>query len=166
MIALALSLPGKIGFLFSPAMLHRLLALRHDLHQHPELSFQEKRTAERLYAELSQLRPSQLERVAGTGIIARICGRDPQAPVVALRGDIDALPIQEETGLPWASVHAGVMHACGHDVHATWAIGAANLLTGNPARGDVLIILQPAEETGQGAEAILQSGALKDVQAI
>ena len=72
----------------------------------------------------------------------------------------------EATGLPWASVHAGVMHACGHDVHASWAIGAAYLLTAMPARGDVLIVLQPAEETGRGASAILRSGALEKARAI
>ncbi|HEX5436647.1 MAG TPA: M20 family metallopeptidase, partial [Gemmatimonadaceae bacterium] len=92
--------------------------------------------------------------------------RDPVLPLVALRGDIDALPIQEETGLPFASERAGVMHACGHDVHATWAVGAAHLLSHDPAPGDVLIVLQPAEETGHGAEAMLASGALDGVGAI
>jgi hippurate hydrolase len=161
-----LDLPEKIYALFSPHLQSRLVALRHDLHQHPELSFQEKRTAEKLYAELERLQPAQLERVAQTGVIARVRGRDPQAPVVAIRGDIDALPIQEETGLPWASVNPGVMHACGHDVHATWAVGAAQLLSENSAPGDVLIVLQPAEEIGRGARTILQSGVLEKVQAI
>jgi amidohydrolase len=85
---------------------------------------------------------------------------------VAVRGDIDALPISEETGLPFASENPGVMHACGHDVHATWAVGAAHLLTACPAAGDVLIVLQPAEETGRGAQAVLESGALDGVAAI
>jgi hippurate hydrolase len=161
-----LNLPEKIHALFSPHLQSQLVALRRDLHQHPELSSQEKRTAEKLYAELGQSQPAQLERVAETGVIARMRGRDPQAPAVAIRGDIDALPIQEETGLPWASVRAGVMHACGHDVHASWAVGAAHLLTENPARGDVLIVLQPAEEIGRGAQAILQSGVLHQVAAI
>jgi hippurate hydrolase len=87
-------------------------------------------------------------------------------PVVAVRGDIDALPVQEATGLPFASRRAGVMHACGHDVHASWAVGAAHLLAREPAVGDVLIVLQPAEETGRGALAILESGALDNVAAI
>jgi hippurate hydrolase len=86
--------------------------------------------------------------------------------VVAVRGDIDALPIQEATGLPYASTVSGVMHACGHDVHATWAVGAAALLAEQPAEGDVLIVLQPAEETGKGALGILESGALDSVAAI
>jgi hippurate hydrolase len=85
---------------------------------------------------------------------------------MAIRGDIDALPIQEETGLTFASANAGVMHACGHDVHATWAVGAAALLATRPARGDVVIVLQPAEEIGRGASAVLESGALDDVKAI
>ena len=112
------------------------------------------------------MRPREINRVAGTGVIARIPGRDSGAPLVALRGDIDALPIQEETGLPFSSGNAGVMHACGHDVHATWAVGAAHLLSERPAAGDVLIVLQPAEEIGQGAAAVMASGALDGVAAI
>jgi len=104
--------------------------------------------------------------VAGTGLVARIRGRNPAAPVVAVRGDIDALPIQEATGLPYASQTPGVMHACGHDVHASWAVGAAYLLARTPATGDVLVVLQPAEETGEGAAAVLASGALDGVAAI
>jgi hippurate hydrolase len=98
--------------------------------------------------------------------VARIAGRDAGAPVVAIRGDIDALPIAEQTGLAFASSAAGVMHACGHDVHATWAIGAAMDLLRSPAEGDVLIVLQPAEEIGAGAAAVLASGVLDDVRAI
>lgn len=161
-----LNLPSRAAALFSIEQTNTLLALRRDLHQHPELSLQEHRTAARLYSELEKLRPCELTRVAGTGVVARIKGRNSNAPLVAIRGDIDALPIQEETGLPWASAHAGVMHACGHDVHASWAIGAAQLLAQNPARGDVLIILQPAEEIGKGAAAILESGVLNNVAAI
>lgn len=109
--------------LFSSSTREELLELRRDLHRHPELSFQEERTAAKLYESLERLKPKSLDRIAGTGVVARLEGRDPEAPVVALRGDIDALPIQEDTGLDFASVYAGVMHACGHDVHATWAVG-------------------------------------------
>ncbi len=144
----------------------RLLILRRDIHRHPELAFEEERTAARLCDELAKLDPVSLQRVAGTGVVARIRGEDPAAPVVAVRGDIDALPIQEDTGLEFSSENPGVMHACGHDVHATWAVGAAYLLSERPARGDVLVLLQPAEETGQGAEAVLQSGALDSAVAI
>lgn len=143
-----------------------MVALRRDIHQHPELSFAESRTAELLERALATLEPVSVQRVAGTGVVARIKGRRRDAPVVAVRGDIDALPIQEATGLAFSSVNAGVMHACGHDVHAAWAVGAAHLLAAQPAAGDVLVVLQPAEETGEGAAAVLKSGALDDVAAI
>ncbi len=140
--------------------------LRRDLHQNPELAFAESRTCAALEQALAMARPVSVQRVAGTGLVVRIRGLDSSAPVVAVRGDIDTLPIQEATGVPFASQNAGVMHACGHDVHASWAIGAAYLLANLPAAGDVLVVLQPAEETGQGAAAVLQSGALNGVAAI
>jgi amidohydrolase len=152
--------------LFSPALRAALLELRHEIHRDPELAFQEERTATRLEGALRLLRPKQLHRVAGTGVVARIAGRDARAPVVAIRGDIDALPIHEGTGLEYSSRNTGVMHACGHDVHATWAVGAAHLLSQRPAAGDVLIVLQPAEETGKGAQAVMESGAVDDASAI
>ncbi len=158
--------PGALAALFPPARRDALLALRRDLHQHPELAFAESRTAAALERALTALRPVSIERVAGTGVVARLRGLDPGAPVVAVRGDIDALPIQEATGLPYASTHDGLMHACGHDVHASWAVGAAHLLAERPAEGDVLVVLQPAEETGTGAAAILATGALDGVAAI
>jgi amidohydrolase len=113
----------------------RLVGLRRELHANPELSSEEEETARRLTAALEELSPARLDRVAGTGVVARIRGRDRGAPVVAVRGDIDALPIQEATGLPFASRRPGVMHACGHDVHASWAVGAAHLLARQPATG-------------------------------
>jgi len=152
--------------LFKSDQMARLIDLRRALHRHPELSWKEERTADRLEASLRSIGIDEIQRVAGTGIVARIPGTDRDAPVTAIRGDIDALPIQEATGLPYASEIPGVMHACGHDVHATWTIGAATLLAKNPARGDVLIVLQPAEEVGNGAPAILASGALDGVVAI
>lgn len=157
--------PSHVAKLFSDRQRDALLALRRELHQHPELAFAEERTCQTLERALLT---EQLvsERIAGTGLVARIKGRNPNAPVVALRGDIDALPIQEATGVSYASQHDGVMHACGHDVHASWAVGAAYLLANEPAAGDVLIILQPAEEIGQGATAVLESGTLRDVAAI
>lgn len=144
----------------------RLVALRRDLHRHPELSWKEERTAQRLESALRSSGIADIRRVAGTGVVARVPGTDRGAPVTAIRGDIDALPIQEATGLPYASEIPGVMHACGHDVHATWAVGAAMLLVRRPARGDVLVVLQQAEEVGNGAPAILDSGVLDGVQAI
>lgn len=158
--------PGPIASLFDDSLCRRLVALRRDLHQHPELSGEERRTADRLYEELAVLEPAALDRVADTGLVARIAGTDRGAPPVAIRGDTDALPIQEETELPFSSRHPGVMHACGHDVHAAWTVGAAHLLAARPARGDVLIVLQPAEEIARGALAVLASGALDGVSAI
>src|SRR5919201_646304 len=162
----ALGLPAAVERLFPAELRQSLIALRRDLHRHPELSGTEERTATRLAEALFPLRPASLERVASTGVVARIRGRDPGAPAVAVRGDIDALPVREATGLPYASENDGVMHACGHDVHATWAVGAAYLLTSAPAAGDVLVVLQPAEETGSGALAVLESGALGEARAI
>ncbi|HEX5409358.1 MAG TPA: M20 family metallopeptidase [Gemmatimonadaceae bacterium] len=159
-------LPAAIEQQFPDPLRHALVALRRDLHEHPELSFQEHRTADRLHAALDALHPVQLDRVAGTGIVARFRGRDTGIPTVAIRGDIDALPIQEATALAFASRTTGVMHACGHDVHATWTVAAAHLLTMQPAAGDVLVVLQPAEEVGTGAMAMLASGALDGVAAI
>jgi amidohydrolase len=154
------------GRLVAPDVQRRLVTLREEIHRHPELGFEERETSRRLYEALAELRPAALQRIADTGVVARFRGRDPAAPVVAVRGDIDALPITEETGLPFASQRAGVMHACGHDVHAAWAVGAAHLLAREPGVGDVVVVLQPAEETGKGAAAVLASGALTGVAAI
>ncbi len=152
--------------LVAPNVQRRLVALREEIHRHPELAFEERETSRRLYEALGELRPAALERIADTGVVARFRGRDRSAPVVAVRGDIDALPITEATGLPFASRRPGVMHACGHDVHAAWTIGVAHLLASEPAAGDVVVVLQPAEETGKGAAAVLASGALAGVAAI
>ncbi len=157
---------SRAGLRVSAALDAQLIALRRDLHQHPELSFREERSASVLTKFLTALDVASVTRVAGTGIVARIAGRNPDAPIVAIRGDIDALPIHEATGLSFASVNAGVMHACGHDVHAAWTVGAAALLRAEQAEGDVLIVLQPAEEVGKGARAMLGAGALTEVKAI
>jgi amidohydrolase len=158
--------PELLKPLFPAAFARDITSLRRDLHQNPELSWHEKRTSEQLRRALAAFGIAEIARVADTGLVARVPGRNRSAPVVALRGDIDALPIQENTGLPFASRNAGVMHACGHDVHATWAVGAARLLLDQPANGDVLVVLQPAEALGEGAQAILDSGALDAVRAI
>ncbi len=158
--------PGAVRALYSDALALRLCALRRDLHRNPELSWHEHRTVEMLSAALGEFGVTDIKRVAKTGLVARIPGRNRSVPVVALRGDIDALPILEDTGLPFASINQGVMHACGHDVHAAWAIAAARLLLDSPAHGDVLVVLQPAEEVGEGARGILESGALDSVRAI
>lgn len=145
----------------------RLVAFRRDLHRHPELSFQEIRTAERICQELDRLGISYRSGVAHTGIVAEIPGRGDESKKVALRADIDALPIQEETGLPFASENDGVMHACGHDGHTAILLGAAELLVRDgelPA--PVRLLFQPAEERGAGAKALIEEGALDEVSMI
>lgn len=143
-----------------------LVRLREDLHRHPELSFEEHRTQERVAHALSEGGVTDVRDVAGTGLAARVEGRSPSAPTVAVRGDLDALPIREESGVEYASEVPGRMHACGHDVHAAWTLGAALLLRRRPAAGDVIAIFQPGEETGQGARAVLDSGVLDGASAI
>ena len=158
--------PASVRSLFSEDVALQLAMLRRDLHRNPELSWKEERTSELLASKLKEAGVGDVKRVATTGLVARVPGRDRSAPLVALRGDIDALPINEDTGLPFASRNAGVMLACGHDVHATWALAATRLLLANPARGDVLVVFQPAEEVGEGARAILATGALDAARAI
>lgn len=164
---LAVTQPGfhPAGW-FTDAEWAQLLQLRRALHREPELSWKEERTAARLEAALRDVGASDVRRVAGTGVVALVRGTDPSIPSVAIRGDIDALPINEATELEWRSQVPGVMHACGHDVHATWAVGAAMLLARQPGPGDVIVVLQPAEEVGAGAAAILSSGVLDGVRAI
>lgn len=146
-----------------PELYEQIVDFRRDLHQHPELSWHERRTAERVCGFLDRLGISYRGSVAGTGIVADIpCGRE--GPCVALRADLDALPIQEETGLPFASIVDGVMHACGHDGHTSMLLGAAALLAREPELpAPVRLIFQPAEETGRGAQAMIDAGALENV---
>jgi hippurate hydrolase len=141
------------------------VAFRRDLHRHPELSFQEKRTSEQIEKALAEL-GIESRRVAGTGVLADIPG-GVEGPLVALRADTDALPVREETGLDYASVNDGVMHACGHDGHTTMVLAAAEMLSKDgrlPA--PVRLIFQPAEEKGLGALAMIAAGALDGVEMI
>ena len=160
------TLPDEVDALFPGELRGRLIALRRELHANPELSNEEHETAQRLTAALIACGVGDVHPVGATGILARVPGRNRGAPVVAIRGDIDALPIHESTGLPFASTQPGIMHACGHDVHATWAVAAGALLARKPAEGDVLILLQPAEEAGDGALQMIRGGALEGVSAI
>lgn len=159
-------LPARVAEQFTEADREFLVALRRDLHRHPELAWKETRTQIRLREALVAAGIRDVRETAGTGLVAHIPGSVPGGPSVAIRGDIDALPIREETGLPFASAHDGVMHACGHDMHATWAVGAGMLLARQPAFGEVRILLQPAEELGEGAARMLADGALEGVGAV
>lgn len=142
-----------------------LREIRHYLHQHPELSGQEYQTTAFLKDRLEGLGIRVLESGLKTGLIAEI---GTGHPVVALRADIDALPIVEQTGLPYQSQNPGVMHACGHDFHQTSLLGAAALLKEKEAQldGTVRLIFQPAEEISEGATEVLATGLLEDVQGI
>jgi len=160
------ALPAEVDALFPDELRERLTALRRELHANPELSNEEHETAQRLTAALIECGVDDVHPVGATGVLARVPGRDRAAPVVAIRGDIDALPIHEATGLPFASTQPGIMHACGHDVHATWAVAAAALLARKPADGDVVVLLQPAEEVGDGALQMIRGGALDGVAVI
>ena len=145
-------------------MTEDIVRLRHDLHAHPELSGEERRTHDLLAAYLKKLAPSRLyEQVGGYGLVA-IFG-DETAETIAFRADIDALPIQENNPLPYASVHAGVAHKCGHDGHAAILLRLAEKLS-ERMREDrlprtALLLFQPAEETGEGSRRILETGVLQ-----
>ncbi|MCP3919982.1 MAG: amidohydrolase [bacterium] len=142
-----------------------MVSLRRELHRHPELSGHEEETAQRIAARLAAL-GLEAERVGGTGLRVDIRG-ERDGPVIALRADTDALPIQEETGLSFASENEGVMHACGHDAHSSMLYGAAQLLVRSaPPPLPVRLLWQPAEEKGVGALALIEAGALENVAMI
>ena len=138
----------------------RIVSVRRWLHRYPELSGRETNTAAVIADFLQSIGVPYRTNVAGTGVVADIPGT-AGVPCVVLRADTDALPIHEETGLEFSSVHDGVMHACGHDGHTAMLLGAAALLSEEkhlPA--PVRLIFQPAEEKGTGAQAMIQAGAL------
>lgn len=144
-----------------------LLAVRHHLHRFPELSNQEFATTAYLREQLADHAIHVMDLPLATGLVAEVRGEQP-GPLVILRSDIDALPIEEQSDEAFRSQNPGVMHACGHDFHASAALGAAILLQQQRSRlaGCVRILFQPAEEIGQGAPAILASGALNDASVI
>lgn len=144
-----------------------LVAWRRHLHMHPELGYQEAATAAFVRERLTALGlEASAPMAGGTGLTCTIRGL-ADGPTVALRADMDALPIQEDSGAPYASTTPGVAHLCGHDAHTTMLIGAGALLARHrPARGHVRLLFQPAEEGGAGAARMIEDGALDDVGAI
>jgi hippurate hydrolase len=147
----------------SPELYQMIVELRRDLHRYPELSHKEERTAKRLSKQLKALSIPHRTGVSGAGVVADLPGRF-SGPSVALRADTDALPILEETELPFASEQAGVMHACGHDGHSSMLVGAAAILAqGEPPPLPVRFIWQPAEEVGEGAQEMIRAGVLENV---
>lgn len=142
----------------------RMVATRRDLHRHPELGFDVGRTADRVAAHLDEIGVAW-RRAAGAGLVADLPGPGG-VPRIALRADLDALPIQERTGLEFASEVEGVMHACAHDGHAAMVLGAAELLAGRELPAPVRLLFQPAEELGGGAKAMIEDGALDGVDLV
>lgn len=144
-----------------------LEALYKDVHSHPELSMQEERTAGLAAGRLRAAGFEVTEGVGGTGVVGILANGD--GPTAMLRADMDALPVKEETGLPYGSEvtatdpdgnETPVMHACGHDMHVTWLAGASALLAAekDPWRGTLMVVFQPAEETAAGARAMIDDG--------
>ncbi|MHA0856728.1 amidohydrolase [Paenibacillus sp. CMAA1364] len=148
------------------ALENQLIDVRRNLHREPELAYEEFKTTEKLRKWLTNANIHILDLPLQTGLIAEIGQSD--GPIVAIRCDIDALPIEEQTELPFASEISGKMHACGHDFHTATILGAAFLLKDRESElpGRVRVLFQPAEETGHGAESVLATGGLEDVTAI
>jgi amidohydrolase len=138
-----------------------LIEIRRDIHAHPELGFEEVRTAGVVARELQRLGISHQTRVGKTGVVGLIQGGRP-GPVLAIRADMDALPIQETSGVPFASTNPGLMHACGHDVHTTTLLGVAAVLKDLAPQlaGTVKLVFQPAEEGLGGMKAMIEDGVM------
>ncbi len=147
-----------------------IVALRRDIHREPELGFDTEKTAEKVLAALDGL-PLEIETgVAHNGVVATLMGGGDDGPTVGLRADMDALPIHEETGLPFASEADGKMHACGHDGHTSMLVGAAKTLCQEHVRerlsGTVKFVFQPAEEGGGGGRVMVEEGVAEGVASI
>jgi amidohydrolase len=141
-----------------------LVKLRRELHQNPELCFKELKTSEKVTKELNLLDLKVKKGIAITGVVGLLDGKR-SGKTVALRADMDALPILEQTNLPYKSKNPGVMHACGHDIHMTCVIGAAKILSAmkDELNGNVKFIFQPSEEVHPGgAKPMIQEGVLKN----
>lgn len=145
----------------------RIIDLRRDLHQHPELAFQELKTAKKVEGVLKEMGIETRILVHGAGVIGSLKSEKP-GRTIALRADIDALPVQEESDVLYKSQNAGVMHACGHDAHTAMLLGAAMILgeMKKELNGNVVFIFQPAEETGEGAKKMVEEGAIDGVDGI
>ena len=157
---------------FGLSMKNDLTAWRHHFHANPELSWKEVRTSAFIAAELKSIGYDNIRIGCGNlpvGVVADLDSGKP-GPFVALRADIDALPVTEENDLPYRSQAEGIMHACGHDAHAAILLGAAKTLFQfrDSLKGKVRLIFQPAEEAGipSGAEVMLREGVLEEVDAI
>lgn len=145
-----------------------ILDIRHHLHANPELSFQEFETSKYVKIALENIGISKIEHKANTGLVALIEGKNPSIKTIALRADMDALPIKELNNVPYKSKNEGVMHACGHDVHTSCLLGAAHILFSlrNEFEGTIKLIFQPGEEKlPGGASIMINEGVLKNPDA-
>ncbi len=163
----SISTSSQSALVDSETLLPDLESVYKDIHSHPELSMQETRTADLAATRLRSGGYQVTTGVGRTGVVGLL--RNGDGPVVMLRADMDALPVKEATGLPYASTHTAkddagntvpVMHACGHDMHVTWLIGATELLARSRGgwRGTLMAVFQPAEETGAGAQGMIDDG--------
>jgi len=143
-------------------LLPEIVAIRHDLHANPELGYQETRTSRLIQSKLTEWGIEHVGGLAGgTGVLARIPATSADAATLALRADIDALPIKEATGLEYASTVEGKMHACGHDGHTSILLATAKVLADQPERpNETLLVFQPAEEGGAGGKRMCDDGVL------
>lgn len=145
----------------------QVVNIRQHLHANPELSYQEFNTVKFVAEQLSSFGIEEIKNIADTGLVAEIKGRNPESKTIALRADMDALPIQEQNDVPYKSRNPGVMHACGHDVHTSSLLGTAKILhtLKNEFEGTVRLLFQPGEEKNPGgASYMIRDGALKNPQ--
>lgn len=151
------------------AIMDEITAIRREIHKYPELGFQEARTSALIREKLTEYGVDKLESPVPTAVVGYIYGAKGKGRTVALRADIDALPVEEATGLPYSSQVPGVMHACGHDMHASMLLGTAKLLCERRAEfsGTVKLIFQHSEDTlPGGAKELVEKGVMEDVDAI
>ena len=146
---------------------NKIIETRRDIHKHPELSFQEHRTSELVAKQLEDLGLNVERNIGKTGVVGILEGITP-GKTIALRADMDALPIQETGDVPYKSIYDGVMHACGHDAHTAMLLGAAEVLSKNQhnIKGTIKFIFQPAEEGYGGAQFMIDDGAIDNVDEI
>lgn len=156
---------NKIKEIVDDSLFQWMRDIRRTIHQWPEKAFEEHKTAKLIAGCLEKIGIEYKTGVAETGVVGRIRTKT-KAPTVALRADMDAIPVSENTGLPFSSKVPGMMHACGHDGHVAMLLGAARLLSGSPPMGNVVFIFQPGEEGGGGAKPMIDEGVLEDVDII
>ena len=144
----------------------RIVSDRRTIHSHPEMAYEEEQTSTLVQARLRDLGIPFRAGLAKTGVLAEIKGELGDGPCVLLRADMDALPIEEKSGVPFASEIPGVMHACGHDAHTAMLLGAAQLLHERRQgfAGTIKLMFQPAEEGGAGAARMIEDGVLANPQ--